>query len=90
MVFDALFLGLFVMGWVGAGTLAWLVGSVATRGNAGLGTLPLAAFAGVVGGLLVPFVGFTGRGGLFGSFVVAALFGAMVTFARILGRSRSR
>lgn len=87
MLFDALFIGLFVLGWFACGTLAWLVGSVATRGNAGLGTLPLAGVAAVAGGLVVPFVGFTGVGGLAGSFVAATGFAALVTFARIYSRS---
>lgn len=86
MLFDALFVGLFVLGWLACGTLAWLVGSVLTRGNAGIITLPLAGFAAVAGGLVVPFLGFTGIGGLAGSFVAASALAALVTFARILRR----
>ncbi|GBD23198.1 hypothetical protein HRbin29_00856 [bacterium HR29] len=87
MLFDAVFVGLFVLGWLACGLLAWLAGSVATRGNAGLATLPLAALAGVTGGLIVPFAGFTGGGGLAASFAAAASLAGLVTFARIISRT---
>lgn len=86
MLFEAVFIGLFVLGWVACGAIAWLAGSVATRGHAGLVTLPLAALAGVVGGLMVPFAGFTGSGGLAASFAAAAALAGLVTFARIYSR----
>jgi hypothetical protein len=80
-LFGILALTVLMAGWVTAGTFAWLAVSVATRGNAGLGMLPLAWFCAVVAALIVPMLGFTGGGGLASSFVVAffaplALLGA--------------
>lgn len=80
-LFGILAMSVLVAGWLLTGTLAWLFVSVATRGNAGLGMLPLAWFCAVVAALVVPMVGFTGGGGLLSSFVVAfaaplALLGA--------------
>lgn len=80
-LFSILAMTVLVAGWLTVGTFAWLAVSVATRGNAGLAMLPLAWFCAVVAALIVPMLGFTGGGGLFGSFVVAlvaplALLGA--------------
>ena len=55
-MFTAIFLGLIVAGWLFLGFLPWLAWSVATRGHAGLGMLPLCLLAGVVGGLAVPIL----------------------------------
>ena len=54
MLFNLIFIGLFVAGWLTLGFLPWLAISVATRGHAGLRYLPLSLFAGLVGGLAVP------------------------------------
>jgi hypothetical protein len=72
MIFDILFVGLFVAGWLLCGYLPWAVKSIATRGRAGLKYLPLCLFAAVVSGFAVPIVGFDGMGGLIGSFIAAA------------------
>lgn len=70
-LFGLLAITVLVVGWLAAGTFAWLVVSVASRGNAGLAMLPLAWFTAVVSALIVPMLGFTGAGGLLASFVVA-------------------
>lgn len=74
MLFDAIFLGLFVTGWAVAGGLPWLAVSVKTRGHAGLPYLPLCLFTGVVAGLAVPIVVLDDATGIWVSF--AAAFGA--------------
>lgn len=84
MLFDAIFLGLFVSGWLICGFVPWLVLSVATQGNAGLIYLPLAMFAGVVGGLAVPVLGADGTDGIWLSFLVALLAPALLLAARHL------
>jgi hypothetical protein len=78
MIFDLVFISLFVAGWLLCGYLPWAVKSVVTRGNAGLKYLPLCLFAAVVCGLAVPIIGFTGVGGLVASFAVAALAPAIL------------
>ena len=72
-LFGILAMTVLLTGWLAMGTLAWLVVSVATRGNAGLEMLPLAWFSSVVAALAVPILGFTGGGGLLSSFFVAFL-----------------
>ena len=57
MLFDTIFISLFVTGWLICGYVPWLAWSVATRGHAGLIYLPLCLFAGVVGGMAVPTLG---------------------------------
>lgn len=89
MTFDAIFLTLFVTGWLLCGMVPWLALSVATRGNAGLGYLPLSMFAGVVGGLAVPILGMTGLAGLWLSFVAAAALPALLLAARRLSLAAS-
>ncbi len=88
MLFDALFLGLFLAGWTVCGALAWLVWSVATRGAAGLGTLLLAILASVSGGLLVPFLGLRDDVGVGVSFAVGAGLALFVSGARVAARHR--
>ena len=55
-MFTAIFLSLIVTGWLILGFLPWLAWSVATRGHAGLGMLPLCLFAAIVAGLAVPLL----------------------------------
>lgn len=81
-LFGILAMAVLLIGWLAVGTLAWLVVSVATRGNAGLGMLPLAWFTAVVAALIVPMLGFTGGGGLLSSFVVALAAPLMLLSAR--------
>ncbi|MGD9933747.1 MAG: hypothetical protein AB7T37_08495 [Dehalococcoidia bacterium] len=57
MLFELIFISLFVTGWVVCGYLPWFLLSVFTRGNAGLLYLPLSVFTGVVAGLAVPLLG---------------------------------
>ncbi|MCA9830874.1 MAG: hypothetical protein R3B97_00205 [Dehalococcoidia bacterium] len=57
MLFELIFLSLFITGWVVCGYLPWFLLSVFTRGNAGLVYLPLSVFTGVVAGLAVPLLG---------------------------------
>ena len=84
MIFDLVFLGAFVAGWLGCGYLPWLLLSVASRGNAGLGRLPVALFGGLVGALAVPLLGLDNATGLWLSFLVAFLTSAtLLALARL-------
>ncbi len=72
-MFTLIFVGLFVSAWLLVGLMPWLVVSVATRGNAGLGNLPLSMFAGLVGGLAVPVLGKDDLAGIWLSMAAAAI-----------------
>ena len=54
MLFDLIFLTLFVSGWLICGYIPWVTLSIATRGDAGLVNLPLSLFVALVAGLAVP------------------------------------
>lgn len=82
MLFDAIFLGLFMAGWLLCAYVPWVSYSVATGGNAGMLMLPICLFAGVVFALAVPVFGFEGKGGLAFSFVAALLGSTMMLAAR--------
>lgn len=82
MLFDLIFVALFVSGWAVAGGLPWLVLSVATRGRAGLQYLPLCMFAGLVAGLAVPIFGLVHASGIWISFVAAVMAPALLLVAR--------
>lgn len=85
MLFDALFITLFVIGWLALGFVPWLILSVATRGNAGMRYLLPSMAAGVIGGLAVPLFRDDGLGlGL--SFVVAFAFPTLLLTARRISR----
>jgi len=71
-MFEAIFITLFVAAWLFCGFVPWLAFSVATRGNAGLGYLPLSMFAGVVAGMAVPLLGADDASGIWLSMVAAA------------------
>lgn len=83
-LFDLIFLGLFIAGWMLTGLVPWMITSVVTRGHAGLLNLPLCLLAAVAGGLLVPIVGFTGSSGIWLSFAIALLFPSGLMAARRL------
>ncbi|MGH2628895.1 MAG: hypothetical protein ACRDHY_19830, partial [Anaerolineales bacterium] len=82
MLFETIFGSLFVAGWLICGFLPWLAVSVATRGNAGLGMLPLCLFAGAVGGLGVPLLLNDGWVGVWLSFVAAVAVPALLMAVR--------
>jgi len=84
VLFDLIFLGLFVAGWLICGGIPWLVLSVATRGHAGLQYLPLSMFAGIVAGLAVPLFGLDNATGLWVSFVAALVVPSLLLAARRL------
>ncbi len=71
MLFDAIFLTIFFGTWAFCGFIPWLVLSVATRGNAGLGMLPLCIFAGVVAGPAVPLLWLDNGTGIWVSLLAA-------------------
>ncbi len=71
MLFDLIFVSLFLLGWSFCSFLPWLTVSVGTRGNAGLGMLPLCLFAGVVAALAVPLLVNDGWMGVWLSFGAA-------------------
>ncbi len=85
MLFNALFITLYVLGWLALGFLPWLALSVATRGNAGMRYLPASLAAGVIGGLVVPFIRDDGLG-LILSFVVALVFPTLLLTAQRASR----
>jgi len=78
VLFSAIFITLYVLGWLALGFVPWLVLSVITRGNAGLRYLPLSLFVGVVGGLLVPVLIRDDGLGLILSFVLALVLPTVV------------
>ena len=78
MLFELIFLTLYVSGWLALGFVPWLVLSVITRGNAGLRYLPLSMFTGVIGGLAVPLLYRDDGRGLILSFVAALALPALV------------
>lgn len=84
MLFDAIFVSLFVAGWLFCGLLPWLGSSIATRGHAGLRFLPLCLFAAVAAGFAVPILGLTDTTGIWVSFVAAFAAPALLLAARRL------
>jgi hypothetical protein len=83
VLFDVIFLSLFLLGWLACAYVPWLALSIATRGQAGMILLPICLFTGVVGAMAVPVLGFDGAGGLKASFLVAFLSsGALLGIAR--------
>ncbi len=81
-MYTAIFVSLYIAGWLICAFVPWLALSVATRGNAGLGILPLCLFAGVVAALAVPVFGLTGVTGFWLSFLIAALVPAVLLALR--------
>ena len=90
MLFNLIFLSLFLLGWLICAFLPWLVLSVATRGDAGLGYLPLSLFSGVVAAVAVPVLGLTDGRGLLLSFVVAAVAPAVLLAVARYSRATRR
>ncbi len=86
MIFDVIFLTAFVAGWLGCAYLPWLALSVATRGEAGLGALPLGLFTGLVAALAVPVFGLDNGLGLGLSFLAAFGASAFMLGVRRLSR----
>jgi hypothetical protein len=81
---DALFISLFVFGWLTCAGLVWLILAVSRRGAFALATLPAALVCGCLAALLLPALGFRDGRALALSFPVAALGGLLGTFA-VLG-----
>ena len=86
-MFELIFLGGLIVGWLICAYVPWLIRSVLTRGHAGLGMLPLCLVSGLVGAFAVPLLGFDGAGGLRTSFVVAAAIPAALLLLRQLTRT---
>jgi hypothetical protein len=83
MSFEAIFVTLFVTGWLLCGAVPWVVLSAFTRGRAGLATLPLCAFTGLVAGLAVPLLGKDDAAGIWLSMAAAvAAPGALLAVRR--------
>jgi hypothetical protein len=89
-LFEPIFISLFVALWMTLGLIPWVVTSVLTRGHAGMVYLPLCLLAGVAGGMLVPFVGFTGVGGIWLSMTAGLLLPSMLMGARRLSANLSQ
>lgn len=81
-MFTAIFLSLFFAAWLFVGFLPWLAFSVATRGHAGLGMLPLCMLTGVIAGLAVPLLGKDDGAGIWISMVAALLAPTLLMAAR--------
>lgn len=81
-MFTAIFLSLLLSAWLILGFLPWLAFSVATRGNAGLGMLPLCLLTGVIAGLAVPLFGKDDGAGIWLSMVAALVAPALLMAAR--------
>jgi hypothetical protein len=90
VLFDAIFISLFVLGWLICGFLPWLALSVGTRGDAGLGYLPLCLFTAVVAGIAVPVLGLNDGRGLWVSFVVAFAAPSLLLAAARYSRATRR
>ena len=89
-MFEAIFLTLIVGGWLIAASFPWFLLSVATRGNAGLGMLPLSWVAGLAVAFAVPLFGADDGNGLRLSFVVAFLVPAVLLAIRRFSLSATR
>lgn len=81
-MFTAIFLSLFFAAWLFAGFLPWLAFSVATRGHAGLGMLPLCMVTGVIAGLAVPLLGKDDGAGIWISMLAALVAPTLLMAAR--------
>lgn len=81
-LFHLIFAVAFIALWMLIGMLPWLASSIRSRGNAGMVFLPVCMLAGVAGGLLVPFLGLTGAGGVWLSLLAALLVPTMLVVAR--------
>lgn len=73
MLFTLIFVALFIVGWSLCGLVPWVVNSALTRGNAGIGYLPLSIFTANVAGAAVPVLGANDARGLWLSFAAAVL-----------------
>ncbi len=82
MLFDAIFLTIFFSAWALCGLVPWLVLSVKTRGEAGLGMLPLCIFAGIVAGPAVPLLGIDNATGIWVSLAAALVAPTALLAAR--------
>lgn len=89
-MFTAIFVAVFVGAWAICGAGAWLVAAVATRGNAGLGMLPVAMATGIVAGLAVPLLARDDGVGLAMSLAGAVAMPAALLGARFFARPASR
>ena len=81
-MYTLIFVSLYVIGWLILGFIPWLVLSVATRGDAGLGNLPLCLFAAVVAGLAVPLLGKDDAAGIWLSALAALVVPALLLAVR--------
>jgi hypothetical protein len=82
VLFDAIFIALFLSGWLLCAFVPWLALSVRTRGNAGLANLPLCLFAGVVAGVAVPMLGLDNAAGILVSLGAAFVAPTLLLAAR--------
>jgi len=82
VLFTALFLALFITGWMIVGAAPWLILSVKTRGKAGLWYLPLSMLVGVIGGVAVPVFWLDNATGIWVSFIAAFVFPALLLAVR--------
>lgn len=89
-MFTFIFLSLFTGAWALCGASAWLAASVATRGEAGLGMLPLAMGAGIIAGLAVPVLVRDDGLGLFLSLAAALALPAVFIASRLYARAGMR
>ncbi|MCY3567486.1 MAG: hypothetical protein OXH38_02580 [Chloroflexi bacterium] len=78
MLFDAIFLFLFVATWLLISSLSWIALSLRRRARGSIWAAPFAALGGVGGAVLVPVAGLTNELGV-GVSMIAALAGSACT-----------
>lgn len=83
MNFDAFAIAVLLLLWAGIGVLPWLALAVVHRGQDVLLTLPLSVAGGILGGLVVPALGFTDDRSLLISMPIAFVGGLVFTIATV-------
>lgn len=81
MLFEAIFLTLFLATWTLLGGLVWLGWSLRRRAVGAIWALPFALLGGAAGGVLVPLLGLDNGVGVGVSMIAAPLGGALITAA---------
>ncbi len=76
--------------WAACGLLPWCAALLVSRGRGALASLPLAAFAGIAGGALVPAIGADGGIGFAVSLATAVAGGAVAVTIAVRRASRSQ
>jgi hypothetical protein len=84
--FDAFAIAILLLLWASEGVAPWLVLAALRHGQEALSVLPLSIAGGILGGLLVPLLGFRDAAGLLLSMPIALLGGLLFTLGGIYWR----